>query len=72
MEVIAIKWFFACNADDVPENGGVCVRFEQEQIASYNFSRRAEWYATQNLCPHKKADGFITGYDRQYRRYLRT
>jgi len=54
MEVIAVKWFYACNEDDVPENGGACVKFEQEQIALYNFSRRGEWYATQNLCPHKK------------------
>ena len=55
MEVIAsIKWFYACNAADVPENGGACVKYEEEQIAVYNFSRRSEWYATQNLCPHKQ------------------
>ena len=54
MEVIATKWFFACYADDVPENGGACVKLEEEQIALYNFARRGEWYATQNLCPHKQ------------------
>src|SRR5215203_4216958 len=54
MEVIAIKWFFACNADDVPENGGACVKLDEEQIALFNFARRGEWYATQNLCPHRK------------------
>lgn len=54
MEAIAIKWFFACYENDVPGNGGVCVQFEEEQIALYNFTRRGEWYATQNLCPHKK------------------
>jgi len=54
MEVIATKWFFACYSGDVPENGGACVKLEDEQIALYNFSRRGEWYATQNLCPHKK------------------
>jgi len=54
MEVIATKWFFACNADDVPENGGACVKLDEEQIALFNFTRRGEWYATQNLCPHKK------------------
>ena len=48
------KWFFACYADDVPENGGVCVKHNDEQIAVYNFSRRGEWFATQNLCPHKQ------------------
>ena len=48
------KWFFACYADDVPENGGVCVKYMDEQIAVFNFSRREEWYATENLCPHKQ------------------
>jgi nitrite reductase (NADH) small subunit len=48
------KWFFACFSDDVPENGGVCVKHMDEQIAVYNFSKRGEWYATQNLCPHKQ------------------
>lgn len=48
------KWFFACYSDDVPENGGVCVKYNDEQIAVFNFSRRGEWYATQNLCPHKQ------------------
>ncbi len=48
------KWFFACYTDDVPDNGGVCVKYEEEQIAVFNFSRRGEWYATQNLCPHKQ------------------
>ena len=48
------NWFFACYADDVPENGGVCVKHNDEQIAVFNFSRRGEWFATQNLCPHKQ------------------
>lgn len=48
------KWFFACYADDVPEDGGVCVKYNDEQIAVFNFSRRGEWFATQNLCPHKQ------------------
>lgn len=48
------KWFLACYADDVPENGGVCVKYVNEQIAVFNFARRRQWYATQNLCPHKQ------------------
>ena len=47
-------WFFACYADDVSENGGACVKYKDEQIAIFNFARRGEWFATQNLCPHKK------------------
>lgn len=49
-----IQWVLACYADDVPENGGACVKHGDEQIAVYNFSRRGEWFATQNLCPHKQ------------------
>ena len=50
----AVNWFLACKVDDVPENGGVCVKYKDEQIALYHFKRRGEWYACQNMCPHKK------------------
>ena len=49
-----MTWFAACATADVPLNGGVCVKFKQEQIALYHFARRNEWYATQNLCPHRQ------------------
>jgi nitrite reductase (NADH) small subunit len=50
----AIKvWFKAARASDFPENGGACVKYKDLQIAVFNFSRRNEWYACQNLCPHK-------------------
>lgn len=52
--IIDIQWQMACYADDVPENGGACVKLGDEQIAIFNFARRGEWYATQNLCPHKQ------------------
>ncbi len=48
-----ITWFAACHTADVPENGGVCVKYKNEQIALFNFTRRGEWYATQNMCPHR-------------------
>lgn len=55
METITdIEWVLACYADDVPANGGACVKHGNEQIAIYNFARRGEWFATQNLCPHKQ------------------
>ena len=49
-----LTWFLACRTTDVPENGGVCVKYGEEQIALFNFSRRNEWYATQNMCPHRQ------------------
>ena len=51
---VNVTWFAACSTADVPLNGGVCVKYKEEQIALYHFARRNEWYATQNLCPHKK------------------
>jgi nitrite reductase (NADH) small subunit len=47
-------WIYACSTDEVPQNGGVCVKHNNEQIALYHFSRRNEWYASQNECPHRK------------------
>ena len=46
-------WFKAARVTDFPENGGACVSYKNMQIAVFNFSRRNEWYACQNLCPHK-------------------
>jgi nitrite reductase (NADH) small subunit len=46
-------WFIACKTDDVPANGGVCVKHNDLQIALYHFARRNAWYATQNQCPHR-------------------
>jgi nitrite reductase (NADH) small subunit len=47
------KWIHACSVQDVPENGGVCVKVADLQIALFHFKRRGEWYATQNECPHR-------------------
>ena len=46
-------WFKAARVNDFPENGGACLLYKDMQIAVFNFSRRNEWYACQNLCPHK-------------------
>lgn len=47
-------WFTACRVEDVIENAGVCVKCGDTQIALFYFSRRNEWFATQNECPHKR------------------
>jgi nitrite reductase (NADH) small subunit len=53
-EVQEIKtWFKAAPVDEVPKNGGVCVKIDNMQIALFNFTSRREWFACQNLCPHK-------------------
>ena len=47
-------WYKVARTEVFPVNGGACVSYKGLQIAIFNFSRRGEWYATQNLCPHKK------------------
>ncbi len=46
-------WFNAGKTSDFPADGGNCVKYKDKQIAVINFERRNEWYACQNLCPHK-------------------
>lgn len=52
--LISTKWLVACHVDDAIENGGVCIKHENQQIALFYFTRRNEWFATQNECPHKR------------------
>ncbi len=47
-------WWRAGEIADFPEGRGIAVEYGNAQIAVFNFSRRGEWYATQNLCPHKR------------------
>ena len=50
----ATTWLPVCAATDIPADGGACALVKGEQVAIFNFARRGEWYATQNLCPHKQ------------------
>ncbi len=47
-------WVRAAPVEAFPTDGGACVKVGCRQIAVFNFARRGEWYACQNLCPHKK------------------
>lgn len=46
-------WFKVGLTTDFPEDGGSCVKYKTKQIAVFNFARTGNWYACQNLCPHK-------------------
>lgn len=46
-------WYKAAKTSHFPENGGAAVLIESKQIAVFNFTSKGEWYATQNLCPHR-------------------
>ena len=56
-----ITWLPVCKTTDVPADGGACALIEGEQVAIFNFARRGEWYATQNLCPHKQQMALARG-----------
>ena len=57
----SVKWSFACRVEDIPPDGGGCVLLNGEQIALFYFSRRGQWYATQNRCPHKQQMALARG-----------
>jgi nitrite reductase (NADH) small subunit len=47
------EWFRAAAITEFPQDGGAAVLYHGRQFAVFHFTDRAEWYATQNLCPHK-------------------
>ena len=48
-----VMWVEAAPVAAFSENGGACVKVEGKQIAVFNFTSKGEWYATDNMCPHK-------------------
>jgi nitrite reductase (NADH) large subunit len=48
------NWHRVGHVSDFPKDAGACVKVEGRQIAVYRFASRGEWYACQNLCPHKR------------------
>ena len=48
-------WVDVGRVEDFPSNGGATVKYGEVQIAVFNFNSRGEWYACQNMCPHKRA-----------------
>ncbi len=48
------EWVRVGTVFDFPHDGGATVKHGREQIAVFNFASRGQWYACQNLCPHKR------------------
>jgi nitrite reductase (NADH) large subunit len=48
------RWVPLVDAHAVPRDGGIAVKYGRVQLAVFNFSSRGEWYATQNMCPHRQ------------------
>lgn len=49
------SWVKVGTVENFPEDGGATIKYGKVPIAVFNFTSRGEWYATQNMCPHKKA-----------------
>jgi nitrite reductase (NADH) large subunit len=48
------RWVRVAPATSFPRDGGSAVKVGDDQIAVFHFAARGEWYASQNLCPHRK------------------
>ncbi len=49
------RWTRVGKTSDFPLDGGATIKYGKTQIAVFNFASRGQWYASQNVCPHKKA-----------------
>jgi len=49
------RWVRVGRVEDFPPDGAAVILYGNTQIAVYRFASRGEWYATQNVCPHKRA-----------------
>jgi nitrite reductase (NADH) large subunit len=49
------QWVTVGKVVDFPLEGGATVKYGQVQLAVFHFASRGEWYASQNMCPHKRA-----------------
>ncbi|RGB37571.1 hypothetical protein C1646_756737 [Rhizophagus diaphanus] len=49
------KWVKIAPASAFPNDAGQVIKYGDTQIAIFNTNERTKWYATQNMCPHKRA-----------------
>jgi len=48
------SWVLAGKVWDFPQDGGAAIKYGKTQIAVFHFASRGEWYASQNMCPHRR------------------
>jgi nitrite reductase (NADH) large subunit len=62
LPVLKRQWVRVASVADVPDEGGIAVRWGALQVAVFHVASLGEsmhsasqgWYATQNVCPHKR------------------
>ncbi|MGD9646132.1 MAG: nitrite reductase large subunit NirB [Pirellulales bacterium] len=52
---LGLRWVAVGTVADFPRDGGATIKYGKSQLAVFNMASRGQWYATQNMCPHKKA-----------------
>jgi nitrite reductase (NADH) large subunit len=50
----SLSWVQVGKVWDFPADGGAAVKYGRTQLAVFNFASRGEWYASQNMCPHRR------------------
>jgi nitrite reductase (NADH) large subunit len=48
------RWVPLARADEVPRDGGIAVKYGGAQLAVFHYAATSTYYATQNMCPHRK------------------
>ncbi len=54
LPVVHRSWVKVASTESFPKDGGISIKHGSAQIAVFNFASRGEWYATQNMCPHRQ------------------
>ncbi len=55
------SWVRLAQAETVPEEGGTAVRYGNTQLALFYFKSKNQWFASQNMCPHKREMALARG-----------
>jgi NAD(P)H-dependent nitrite reductase small subunit len=50
-----LRWVAVGSVADFPRDGGATVKYGKSQLAVFNLASTGRWYASQNMCPHRKA-----------------
>lgn len=48
------RWVRLASVRDVPPDGGIAVEYGNVQLALFHFAAHNAWFASQNMCPHKR------------------
>ena len=54
LPLIVTSWVRVGEVGEFPTESGRAIKYGNAQIAVYNFASRNEWYACQNMCPHRQ------------------